>query len=81
MTIEFTLSHSKPNEHVEKIISACRRAYYALQGAGFGNDVTNVDALAYVWNSTIRPVLTYGINCINISKTCLAKMENCKLDC
>ena len=70
-----TLSHSKPNEHVEKRISACRRAYYALQGAGFGNDVTNVDALAYVWNSAIRPVLTYGINCINISKTCLAKME------
>ena len=70
-----TLSHSKPNEHVEKRISARRRAYYALQGAGFGNDVTNVDALAYVWNSAIRPVLTYGINCINISKTCLAKME------
>ena len=65
-----TLSHSKPNEHVEKRISACRRAYYALQGAGFGNDVTNVDALAYVWNSAIR-----GINCINVSKTCLAKME------
>ena len=33
------------------------------QGAGIGNDVTNVDALplAYVWNSAI------GINCILIS--------------
>ena len=32
-----TLSHCKPHEHVDKRIIACRRAYFALQGAGFNN--------------------------------------------
>ena len=35
--------------------------------------VTGFDIL--VWNAAIRPVLTYGINCIHVSKTCLARME------
>ena len=46
-----------------------------MQGAGLCNNVTDADAIAYLWNSAIRPVLTYGINCIRISKTCLSRME------
>ena len=37
--------------------------------------VTDVDALSYIWKVAIRPVLTYGINCINISAGDLEKME------
>ena len=70
-----TLSHCKPHEHVDKRIIACRRAYFAMQGAGFNNTVTDVDALSYIWKAAIRPILTYGINCINISAGDLEKME------
>ena len=66
-----TLSHYKPH----KRIIACRRAYFALQGAGFNNTVTDVDALSYIWKAAIRPILTYGINCIIISAGDLEKME------
>ena len=63
-----TLLHCKPREHVDKRIIACRRAYFALQGAGFTNTVTDVDAISYIWKAAIhvRPVLTYGINSFNI---------------
>ena len=70
-----TLSSSKPNEHVESRINACRRAFYALHGAGFSNTTTDSNVLTYVWNAAIRPVLTYGINCMKISKPALSKME------
>ena len=46
-----------------------------MQGAGLCNNVTDADAIAFIWNSAIRPVLTYGINCIHVSKTCLSRME------
>ena len=47
-----------------------------MQGAGLCNNVTDADdAIAYLWNAALRPVLTYGINCIHVSKTCLSRME------
>ena len=46
-----------------------------MQGAGFCNGITDIDTLAYVWNAAIRPVLTYGINCTHVSKSCRADME------
>ena len=75
-----TLSHCKPHEHVDKRIIACRRAYFALQGAGFNNTVTDVDALSYIWEAAIRPILTYGINCIYISAGDLEKWKKYKAD-
>ena len=58
----------KPNIHVDNRLSACRRAYYATQGAGLCNNVTDADAIAYLWNTAIR-LLTCGINCIHVSTT------------
>ena len=57
-----TLSHCKPHEHVDKRIIACRRAYFALQGAGFNNTVTDVDALRYIWKAAIRLNLRYQLH-------------------
>jgi hypothetical protein len=70
-----TLSSSKSNEHVDSRIEASRRAFYALQGAGFTNTNANSGVISYVWNSAIRPVLTYGINCMHVSKKYLCNME------
>ena len=41
-----TLSNNKRNEHIDSRINACRRAYYAMQGAGFCNGITDIDTLA-----------------------------------
>ena len=46
--------------------------------AGLCNNVTDADAIAYISNAAIRPVLRYGINCIHVSKTsktCFSRME------
>ena len=43
-----SLSHAKPNVHFDNRINACRRAYYALQGAGFNNNNSDIDTLSYV---------------------------------
>ena len=72
------LSYVKPNIHVDNRISACRRAYYAMQGAGLCNSITDADTIVYLRNAAIRPVLTYGINCIHVSKTCISRMETCQ---
>ena len=53
--LSVTLSHCKPHEHVDKRIIACRRAYFALQEAGFNNTVTDVDALSYIWRQRYGP--------------------------
>ena len=58
----------KQNIHVDSRISACRRAYYAMQGAGLCNNISDADAIAYLWNAAIRPVLMYGINCIHVKQ-------------
>ena len=54
----------KQNIHVD----GCRRAYYAMQRAGLCNNITDADAIAYLWNAAIRPVLMYGINCIHVKQ-------------
>jgi len=70
-----TLSHVKPNIHFKNIINARRRAYYALQGAGFNNNNVDTDALSYVWKAAVRPVLTYCCNSMFVSKKSLKTME------
>jgi len=42
-----SLSHAKLNVHFNNIINACGRAYYALQAAGFDNNNSDIDTLAY----------------------------------
>ena len=69
------LSHTKGNKHVEYRINSCRKAYYALQGIGLGNNTCNADTVSYIWSTAIRPVLTYGLQCISLSKQALQNLE------
>ncbi|KAK2159728.1 hypothetical protein LSH36_147g02026, partial [Paralvinella palmiformis] len=57
-----------PFHHAESRISACRRAFYALQCVGPCKRGTNPDTIRYLWMTALRPVLTYGISCMNMSK-------------
>ena len=59
---------NKPSVHVNDRIAACRRAYYAMQGAEFYNVTTNCNMLGYIWQSAIRPVLLYGSSSVYINK-------------
>ena len=67
------LSYIKPDTHSNTRIKACRNAYYALQGVGLCVNGSGVDTIAYVWNTAIGPVLTYGIQCGNMNKGTLQK--------
>ena len=69
------LSYTKPNTHVDNRIKSCRNAYYALQGVGLCNKGMSADASAYLWNTSLRPILTYGIQCVDISKKALLASE------
>ena len=66
---------NKLSVHVNDRIAACKRAYYAMQGAGFCNVTTNANILAYLWESAIRPVLLYGCSSVHINKESMLKME------
>jgi hypothetical protein len=70
-----TLSYNKPHLHVENRTNACRRAFYALQGAGFNNKSTDVNVISYVWNTAIRPVLMYGLPSVFINRSRLHDLE------
>ena len=69
------LSCIKPHNHVSNRIKSCRNAYFALQGVGLCVNGSSADTIAYVWNTAIRPVLTYGIQCVNMNKKSLQEME------
>ena len=44
-----TLSYVKANIHVGDRIGDYRRASYAMQGAGLCNNITDADAIAYIY--------------------------------
>ena len=67
---------NKPSVHVNDRIAACRKAYYAMQGAGFCNVTTNANMLAYLWESAVRPVLLYGCSSVHVNKESMLKREN-----
>ena len=70
------LSYSNRRCHIDERISACRRAFFSLQGAGLCNIVTDASTASYVWNAAIRPVLTCGLNTVEISGTALRDRES-----
>jgi len=60
--------------YVESRTNSCRKTYYSLQGVGLGRSESSVDMVAYIWNTAVRPVLTYGLLCIGMSKKALGDL-------
>ena len=58
----------RPNIHSDERIKAVKRAFYALQGAGLCVGGVNPDVIAQIYNAIVRPVLTYGLHCVSLSK-------------
>jgi len=67
-----------PFHHAESRMSACRRAFYALQGVGLFKRGTNPDTIRYLWMTVLRPVLTYGISCMNMPPKTIESLEKCQ---
>ena len=62
-------------DHVDTRIKACRRAFYALQGAGLHSGGLTPNTMAHVWRTAIQPILTYSIQCLPLTKTSVQAMD------
>ncbi len=72
---------SKSHDHIEMRVKACIRAFYATQGVVLYNSglspgiVSQVLYIVLYWKNAIQSVLTYGFQCLSISKTSLQYMD------
>ena len=62
-------------KHCETRIAATRRAFYALQNVGMCARGVKPETVTHIYNTAIRPVLMYGLHCVNNSKSVLQKAE------
>ena len=53
--------------HFDNRIKSYHNAYYAPQGIGLSTKGSSTDIMAYVWNTAIRPILTYGMQCVDMN--------------
>jgi hypothetical protein len=61
---------------VDNRIRCGRNAFYSLQGIGLCAPMsTSADTIAYIWNTAIKPVFTYGLECVTLSKNSLLSLE------
>ena len=79
MTYLGVILANNTNAHSEQRVKATRRAFYALQGSGVCKDGVNPETMTHIFNTAIRPVLTYGLQCVYQNKAALEATE--KLQC
>ena len=53
--------------HVAKRVSGCRKAFYALQGAGLCQQGLETDTAIHVWSATYKSILIYGCHLLSLS--------------
>ena len=78
VNVGVTLSNNT-KAHTQERIKSTRRALYGLQGAGLGVNGSKPDTIVHIYNTAIRPVLTYGLQCVYQCKTAIDETE--KLQC
>ena len=61
--------------HVASRISACRKSFFSLQGAGLCKIGLNIDTATHVWSAACSKTLLYGCEAIYINET-----DKCQLD-
>ena len=67
--LDAVLDNKCSHEHVNNRISACRKAFYALQGVGLCNTDLNIDTALYVWSPTCKSILTYGCDALYLKNS------------
>ena len=61
--------------HAEARIQSARRAFYSLQGAGLCVKGCSPSTISRIYTTAIRPVLTYGLECVYQGKTVMNQVE------
>ena len=59
------------NTHTNSRVLAMRKAFYALQGSGLCPKGSNPATVAHIFKADIKPVLTFGMECIYQSKAAI----------
>jgi hypothetical protein len=63
------------NMHVENRVRKCRQSYYGLNKCGMVYPGASSDVKCYLWKSICAPVLMYGLDCLNVNKSNVDKLE------
>lgn len=66
---------SKGESHVQNRSEKCRRQFYSLRDVGMGFPGCSSDVKSYVWRTMCQPVLTYGFDCLVMSKNSMRQLE------
>ena len=66
---------NNPKEHANARISATRRAFFALKSAGVFAKGVKTETMAYLFKTTIRPVLLYGLQSVGNTKKSWEEIE------
>ena len=61
--------------HIDNRITAARRAFYGLQGAGLCAKGANPSTIAHIYKTAIQPILTYGCSTLNLNHTDINELE------
>ena len=62
-----TLGNKCNDEHINRRVSACRKAFYSLQGAGLCSKGLDIQTLIYVWNATCKSLFLYSCESLYIN--------------
>ena len=62
-------------DHIDNRITAARRAFYGLQGAGLCAKDANPFTIAHIYKTAIQPILTYGCSTLNLKHTDINELE------
>ena len=66
---------NQTRDHIDSRITAARRAFYGLQGAGLCAGGFNPFTVAHIYKTAIQPILTYGCSTVNFRHTDINELE------
>ena len=66
---------NQTRDHIDSRITAARRAFYGLQGAGLCAEGINPFTIAHIYKTAIQPILTYCCSTLNFKHTDINELE------
>lgn len=73
VTFEDSLTYSK---HVQKRVTSCRQRIYGLTTVGMSYPGLASDTKAYIWKSVGAPMITYGMESVNLTHANLKHLKS-----
>jgi hypothetical protein len=72
------LSSARSDAHIYDRMNKTKKAFYSLKNAGLFNTYNHPDTVSYLYRTAIRPILTYGLNCLNLNARNWQEIEKCQ---